>query len=135
MAQSLAPNASPEAAYAALQASLAPAPALSPKQAHLLALLDQERDNRLSIALLNAYNGAPPPLPCKSTASLERSRLTRPPDSIPAPRRRVPGPYARRPRSRGCRVASCPRTPRRARGRRARGPRRRPRAERRSSPR
>ena len=59
MAQSPAPTASPEAAYAALQDSLAPAPALSPKQARLLALLDQERDNRLSIALLNAYNGAP----------------------------------------------------------------------------
>jgi hypothetical protein len=60
MAQSPAPTASPEAAYAALQDSLAPAPALSPKQARLLTLLDQERDNRLSIALLNAYNGAPP---------------------------------------------------------------------------
>jgi hypothetical protein len=51
---------SPEAAYATLQPSLAPAPALTPKQARLLALLDQEHDNRLSIALINAYNGAPP---------------------------------------------------------------------------
>jgi hypothetical protein len=60
MADRAAPAATPETAYAALQASLAPAPSLSPKQARLLALLDQERDNELSIALLNAYNGAPP---------------------------------------------------------------------------
>jgi hypothetical protein len=60
MADRAGPAMTPEAAYEALQASLAPAPALSPKQARLLALFHQEQDNHLSLALLNAYNGAPP---------------------------------------------------------------------------
>jgi hypothetical protein len=116
--------ADPEAAYAALQASLAPPPSLSPKQARLLALLDQERDNQLSIALLNAYNGPPNKSREEKTPKLNATHS-------PAPSRpHLGAPDPGRPLRRDQRLASRPRPPRRPRLHHPRRAHRRPRPRR-----